>query len=45
MMTSQMKEYIDYISEQTDKERAEKEAAITQSKSKSEFLEYAHSVR
>ena len=37
-MTSQMKEYIDYIREQTDKERKAKEAAITESKSKSEFL-------
>lgn len=38
MMTSQMKEYIAHISEQTKKERAAKEAALTQSKSKSEFL-------
>ncbi len=38
MMTTQMKEYIDHISEQTKKERAAKEAAQTESKSKSEFL-------
>ena len=38
MMTSQMKEYIDYISEQTDRERREKEAAVKESQSKSEFL-------
>lgn len=37
-MTSQMIEYIDFIREQTDKERKAKEAAITESKSKSEFL-------
>ena len=38
MMTSQMKEYIAHISEQTKKERKEKELAITENRSKSEFL-------
>ena len=38
MMTRQMKEYIDHISEQTKKEREAKEAALSESKSKSEFL-------
>ncbi|WP_294428313.1 ATP-binding protein [uncultured Treponema sp.] len=37
-MTAQMKEYIDYIREQTKKEREAKEVALTESKSKSEFL-------
>ncbi len=38
MMTTQMKEYIAHISEQTKKERTAKELALTESKSKSEFL-------
>lgn len=38
MMSTQMKEYIAHISEQTKKERAAKEAALTQSTQKSEFL-------
>ena len=38
MMTTQMREYIAHISEQTKKERKEKELAITENKSKSEFL-------
>lgn len=37
-MTSQMKEYIDYIRDQTAREREAKEAAISESESKSEFL-------
>ena len=37
-MTTQMKEYIGYIREQTIREREEKEAAISESQSKSEFL-------
>ncbi|MBB5226386.1 response regulator [Treponema ruminis] len=37
-MTTQMKEYISYIREQTVREREEKEAAISESQSKSEFL-------
>ena len=37
-MTSQMKEYIDYIREQTAREREAKEAALSESNSKSEFL-------
>ncbi|WP_294428837.1 ATP-binding protein [uncultured Treponema sp.] len=38
MMITQMQEYIEYIREQIEKERTEKEAAISGSKSKSEFL-------
>ena len=37
-MTTQMKEYISYIREQTLRERAEKEHALTESQSKSKFL-------
>ena len=37
-MTQQMNEYIGYIKEQTQRERAEKEAALTESRSKSEYL-------
>lgn len=37
-MTSQMREYIDYIRDQTVREREAKEAAISESESKSEFL-------
>lgn len=53
MMTSQMKEYIEYISEQTKKERAAKEAALTEShinaaasQAKSAFLaNMSHEIR
>ncbi len=53
MMTTQLKEYIEYISEQTKKERAEKEAALTESqinaaasKAKSAFLaNMSHEIR
>ncbi len=38
MMTSQIREYIEHISEQTKKERAAKEAAVNESRSKSKFL-------
>ncbi|MBP5465385.1 MAG: response regulator, partial [Treponema sp.] len=37
-MTAQMKEYIAYIREQTLRERKEKEVALSESRSKSEFL-------
>ncbi len=37
-MTEQMKEYIDYIREQTLRERTAKEEAMTESQSKSEYL-------
>ncbi len=37
-MMNQLKEYINYIHEQTEKERQEKENAQAESKSKSEFL-------
>ncbi|SEQ78182.1 Signal transduction histidine kinase [Treponema bryantii] len=53
MMTTQMKEYIEYISEQTKKERAAKEAALTESQinaaasqAKSAFLaNMSHEIR
>ena len=53
MMTTQMKEYIDYISEQTKKEREAKEAALTESQinaaasqAKSAFLaNMSHEIR
>ncbi len=53
MMTSQMKEYIEYISEQTKKEREAKEAALTESQinaaasqAKSAFLaNMSHEIR
>ena len=38
MMTSQMKEYIDYISSQAEADRKAKELALSESKNKSEFL-------
>lgn len=53
LMTTQLKEYIEYISEQTKKERAEKEAALTESQinaaasqAKSAFLaNMSHEIR
>ncbi len=53
LMTSQLKEYIEYISEQTKKERAAKEAALTESQinaaasqAKSAFLaNMSHEIR
>ena len=53
LMTSQLKEYIEYISEQTKKERAAKEAALTESQinaaasqAKSTFLaNMSHEIR
>ena len=37
-VTVQMRDYFDYVREQTARERAAKEAALTESQSKSEFL-------